>query len=196
MASNTTRSKYWMLTINNPVASDLSKIETLIDGETIQYCKVAREIGEQGTTHFQIYAVFATAVSFAGVKKMFPVAHIEQRFGSHTQAKDYIGNLEKSGSVEWVREYGNDDGIPDGQGSRSDVSKQDEILKQIQLDIFNGAGLSLLWSNPEYFPVMVKHFRGINEFISQLGSSSRLRMMKPVGGRSGRVSLYSVGDEG
>lgn len=185
-----------MLTINNPVASDLVKIETLIDGETMQYCKVAREIGEQGTAHLQIYAVFAAEVSFAGVKRMFPVAHIEQRFGSHWQAKDYIGNLEKSGSVEWVREYGDDSGITDGQGSRSDINKQDNILKQIQLDIFNGAGLSLLWSNPEYFPVMVKHFRGINEFISQLGGTSRLRMMKPVGGHSERVSLYSVCEEG
>jgi len=73
MAANN-KSSYWSLTINNPTPADEENIAQArqkgwkVEGQ--------REIGENGTPHYQLL-LHTGQVRFSAVKKMFPRAHIE-----------------------------------------------------------------------------------------------------------------------
>lgn len=180
------QSRFWMLTINTPVASDKSKLQTLVDSGTLKYCKVAHETGESGNEHLQIYLVFSRLVRFTAVKKLFHTAHIEPRFGTHQEAVSYIGNPGKSGSVQWCEELGDDSGVA-SQGNRTDISKTDALLLRIQEQALQGVSFFALWSNPEFFPVLVRYSRGIKEFYADCVESVRIKYLK---------RLHSLDDRG
>lgn len=68
------RSTRWSVTINNPVAAD----DECLNLARQKRWKVhgQKEIGEQGTPHYQL-AIETPQVRFSAVKKVFPRAHIE-----------------------------------------------------------------------------------------------------------------------
>lgn len=169
------RSCYWILTI--PCQGSFGDDETVkrwflkhTEAGRFEYAKIAHEIGEKTDYHhIQAYVVFDRQVTFSRVKGLFPrQTHIEPRYGSHAEAKDYIGNEAKAGAVVWVEEFGSDAGIPDKQGSRSDITKMDKTLIDLQRRILEGASEKDLWLTPEYFPVMVKYYRGLQAFYGAL----------------------------
>ena len=169
------RSTYWILTI--PCQGSFADDETVkrwftkhVEAGRFEYVKFAHEIGEKTEYHhIQAYVVFDRQVTFDRVKGLFPKkTHIEPRFGSHLEAKDYIGNEAKSGSVVWCLELGSDESIPDKQGARSDVNKTDKSLMALQQQILAGVPEKDLWLNPETFPVMVKYYRGLQAFYGAL----------------------------
>ncbi len=87
-----TQSRKYQLTINNPNEYGLSHkiiIEKLSRFNTRYYC-LGDEIGENGTYHTHIYAVFNSPMRFSTLKRSFEAAHIEVAFGSSKENRDYI----------------------------------------------------------------------------------------------------------
>lgn len=69
----TSRSRHWMITINNPLDIDVTHITQQFDKYVYQF-----EKGEKcGTEHIQLYGYYKNARSFTSVKKVFERAHIE-----------------------------------------------------------------------------------------------------------------------
>lgn len=68
-----TRSRHWLIVINNYTSSDVEFLKSLQD------CKVTFQLekGKCGTPHIQGGISFENARYFNAVKKMFPTAHIE-----------------------------------------------------------------------------------------------------------------------
>lgn len=172
------RSPYWILTI--PYRGAFGE-ESIVKGWFLKhaesgrfrFAKFALEVGDGGYEHIQAYVVFETQVTFSRVKGLFPKeTHIEPRRGLHSEASDYIGSEEKGGVVKWCFSVGSDEEIPEGPGSRSDISKTDSSLKEIQELILSGASEADLWRNPDLFPTMVKYHRGIREFFELVCSRS------------------------
>jgi len=81
------RSRGWCFTINNPNGWDEADIDKLKEAST--YGVVGKEIGEEGTSHFQGYVRFEHPKTFAQVKAIITRAHIEKQKGTITQAADY-----------------------------------------------------------------------------------------------------------
>lgn len=80
----------YILTINNPEQTDEQFNEYLKTLDHLKYFIFQREKGEkEGTEHFQIYIEFNQGKRFDKMKNDFPKAHIENRKGSKTQARDY-----------------------------------------------------------------------------------------------------------
>lgn len=156
----------WMLTINNPPCEEWQPFADYLDTHNVRYAKVALEVGEAGNRHFQVYLYFPGKRRFSSVKKLFPSAHIEPRFGTHQQASDYIGQEEKSGTVLWVEEFG----VPPKQGGRSDLSESRSAMWDVKDAIDNGASEGELWD--DYFPYMVRSYTGVREYIQYTRSKS------------------------
>ncbi len=84
--SRTLLSKHWCFTINNPTDDDKLTAE---QREEIEYLIVNREVGEEGTPHWQGYVVFLNRKRLTTVKKFFPRAHLEIKRGTVAEAIHY-----------------------------------------------------------------------------------------------------------
>lgn len=74
------QTKHWCFTINNPTPGDC-----LWDPELMSYLIVGNEVGENGTPHLQCYVCFKVRKRLAGVKRVFPRAHVEACQGTPIQ---------------------------------------------------------------------------------------------------------------
>lgn len=79
-------SKHWIFTINNP--TDADKL-TPAQKADIMYIIVNREVGDEGTPHWQGYVCFKKRIRQAVVKRYMPRAHLEIKRGSVAQAIHY-----------------------------------------------------------------------------------------------------------
>ena len=80
----------YCITYNNPKKTDEEFLEYLKGLAHIKYAVFQRETGEKKQTpHFQLYIEFEVGKTFKTIKEYFPSAHIEQRHGSKTQAREY-----------------------------------------------------------------------------------------------------------
>lgn len=86
------QSRKYQLTINNPIDYGMTPdniIKQLSKFHYVYYC-FASEIGENGTFHTHIFAVFTSPVRFSTIKSAFPPAHIECAYGTAQENRDYI----------------------------------------------------------------------------------------------------------
>lgn len=127
-------SRAYCLTINNWTQSEYVKLSN----EQHDYMIIAKEIGEEGTPHLQAYIYKKSKISFVGLRKRNPRAHIEPAIGNAQHNHDYC----KKGSQpkeEWLAEktkgknYGKEADFSEfgeipNQGKRIDL---DEITNQI-----------------------------------------------------------------
>ncbi len=90
------QSKHWCLTINNAVIN----FDNYYNDQSMSYLILGREVGANGTQHFQGYVVFAVRKRLSAAKKIFPRAHLEIKRGTSEQAIVYC---QKDG--QW-REWG------------------------------------------------------------------------------------------
>lgn len=88
------RTRYWVFTLNNPQDG-----ETL-DPSLVDYAVIGEETGDEGTLHFQGFAVFKRTYTLNALKKLLPRAHWEPMKGTPQQAADYC---KKDGKIN---EYG------------------------------------------------------------------------------------------
>jgi len=136
----------WCFTLNNPPRTDLPK-----DWESVvMYCVWQLEKGEEGTPHLQGYVVFPRQVRFPFVKKLCKEANWQHRRGTHLDAKSYCSKQDTR--VDGPFEYGKE---PLGQGKRSD-------LDRVKVAIDAGKSEKELFD--DYFPTMVKFYRGVREY--------------------------------
>ncbi len=127
------------------------------------------EIGEGGTPHFQGYCVFENAIRLNSFRTMLGGGHIYKREGFHSQAKHYVTKPHLNCvckhcvppdkpvpiTVDGPWFYGNDDGIPEGQGQRSDLSA---VKRKIE------DGISMVDLFDQHFNDCVRYSRGFKEY--------------------------------
>ena len=80
------KSIYWCLTINNYVIHD---VITQFEHPDVKYCVGGFEVGDSGTRHIQGFVEFRNRKMLAGVKRIFPTAHLEVKRGTVEQAVTY-----------------------------------------------------------------------------------------------------------
>lgn len=114
----------FILTINNEERSDTELFEYCKQLNNIKYFVFQREKGnEKGTEHIQMYLEFSMPKKFETIKSYFPRAHIEERKGTKSQARDYC--MKSDTRIGEPMEYGT---FVDN-GKRSDLSDIYELVK-------------------------------------------------------------------
>lgn len=86
-------SRKFQLTINNPAdhGYDHERIKSILsEFPGVLYWCMCDEVGEQGTPHTHVYAVFKNSVMFDTLHKRFYGVHIEQANGSNRENRDYV----------------------------------------------------------------------------------------------------------
>ncbi len=137
MYENTTQSRKWLLTMNNPLDAGLSHdvIIDLAQRFNPNYFCMADEIGASGTYHTHLYMSALSPMRFGTVKRRFPTAHIDKANGTSRENRDYIrkegrwANTEKAETrVEGTfYEFGE---IPDEAAEKS--PKMHQLLQDVK----------------------------------------------------------------
>jgi len=79
--------KHWCFTINNPTETDDAQLRAIVP--RISYIIFGKEVGAEGTPHYQGFLCMNTQCRLSAVKKLLTRAHIERRKGTVQQAVDY-----------------------------------------------------------------------------------------------------------
>lgn len=113
------RARGFVFTINNYSDVDRPGVDLL--ASMAEYLIIGKEIGEEGTPHYQGYVYFGkNKKAFKQVKELLPRAHIEAAKGSPRQNFDYCS---KQGDFE---EFG----VRPQQGKRSDLQLAYQVVKE------------------------------------------------------------------
>lgn len=83
------RARGWTWTRNNPPMTPDDLLTTFREDARIRYAVFQREVGENGTPHYQGYFEFHQPVTLTAVTRLVPGAHFEKRRGTMQQAADY-----------------------------------------------------------------------------------------------------------
>lgn len=76
--------KHWCFTINNP-----TEVDIIEDKEPFTYLVMGKEIGSNGTPHWQCYAVFKKRLRRSQVVRHIPRAHLEPMYSTPEAAANY-----------------------------------------------------------------------------------------------------------
>ena len=89
---NNSRSRKYMLTINNPAEHEEShsNIKKKLCKYQIDYIAMCDETGGRGTYHTHVYVKYRNAIQFLTIKSMFPSANIATALGTSIQNRNYI----------------------------------------------------------------------------------------------------------
>lgn len=112
------RSRKFLLTINNPLLYDLThdNIKSKMMSINCEYWCMCDEMGlENKTPHTHLFFYCENAISFNRVKKLFPSAHIDKALGSCQENRDYIrkegkyqdSKKKETNLIETFEEFGN-----------------------------------------------------------------------------------------
>lgn len=74
---------------------------------------------ETGRLHYQGYVIFKNHKRKSTIKRMDPKFHFEQRKATHTEAKTYSDKTDSYVEGPWT--FGDDTGVPETAGARSDI---------------------------------------------------------------------------
>lgn len=123
-----TRSKDWVITWNNPPFSGtddqiISKAKAFF-GEKIEsgdlvYAAFQLERGANNTLHLQGYFQFSRNQRISAGRRMCPGSYLEQRKGSHDQARDYCRKEDTRAEGTEPVELG--EARKEGAGRRTDL---------------------------------------------------------------------------
>lgn len=142
---DSTRSRSWVFTINNPGV--LAGSNLFPDALWLNY---QHEKGENGTPHYQGHVVFKTVKSLKQLKKMQPTGHYEVRRGTAEQADMYVNKEETRIGGPWTF------GEKPKQGRRSD-------LDSVREAIVDGAGILDVAEN--FFGTYLRYERSLTRYI-------------------------------
>lgn len=150
----------WVYTINNPTEEEVNSIligESLPSG--FRYRVNGLEIGESGTMHLQGYCELTKPMRMPQVKRLIcpgrpDQVHVEPRMGTREQAREYIADDGKDGSLGWVECGSWESG---GSGARSDLLACKDLID-------NGA--STVEICEEYFPTWVHNYRALEYYTT------------------------------
>lgn len=101
------RGKHWCFTLNNPTDEEEALLCVLAGDDDVEYIVWGREVGRQGTPHFQGYVCFVQRKRLRQLRLMFALDgpsrfHFESARGTPVQASDYCkkdGDYEEFGSL-------------------------------------------------------------------------------------------------
>lgn len=163
------QSKFWMFTINNPI-SDIFKN---LDG--IEYMIYQLEKGnEENTLHYQGYLAFEKIKRFSQVKRLFKNLlnvdiHLEQRKGSHEQAKKYCSKEDTR--IKGPFEIGDDKNLLRKKGQNKNIENLNDLKDKLkQLDIRE------IWETD--FKTMVFHNKSLNEYSNIIRKEKVIEELK------------------
>ena len=90
--SKNTRSRKYMLTINNPLEHGESHegIKKKLCKYQVDYIAMSDETGSHGTYHTHVYVKYRNAINFLTIKNMFPSANIAIALGTSIQNRNYL----------------------------------------------------------------------------------------------------------
>lgn len=146
---NQPQSVHWVFTLNNPSDNGIPKL-----WKDVKYAIWQREMGENGTPHLQGYVVFNKRVRLSALSKMcYGKAHWEIRRGTHSEAKAYCSKLDSHLEGPWT--IGDETGIPEGAGARTDLD-----LVKADLD----AGKTESFIMDTHFTACCKYMRFFKEY--------------------------------
>lgn len=151
--NDTTQSRKWLLTINNPDKYDLSheKIKALLSTmKGISYWCMCDEVGKNETYHTHLYLYRQNPMRFSMIKNKFKAAHIDYCRGTSEENRDYIKKegkykgtkKEETNLANTFEEYGE---IPlEHQGQRNDLIDLYDMIKD------GRDNFEILEENPSY----------------------------------------------
>lgn len=131
-----------------------------------RYICYAPEVGDNGTRHIQGYIMFAYQKRLPEVSKLLPRAHLEQRRGTHEQARLYIvGDYKgKPLNADFIER-----GIPPKQGKRNDLESFYEDIKAGK----RGHNLSV-----DHLATRLKYPRGEEKIIAEEDRHNAMQQYK------------------
>ena len=120
-ATSRSSAKRWVYTLNNPTDDEEQFVGELGEHDDVVYHVFGREVGDNGTPHFQGYVMLNVRKTLNQVRGFFPRAHWEISRGTPRQASDYC---KKDGVFE---EFGT---LPESaSGKRTDIDRFKEWCK-------------------------------------------------------------------
>lgn len=160
----------WLLTVNNPTDDEEKTFEYMKGLPHVKYFIFQREKGEEkGTEHYQIYIEFGIGKRFEIMKKYFPTAHIEQRKGTKTQARDYCSK-EDTRISDKVYEFG----TFAEERERSDLNDIIEMVKDGATDD------DILEAYPSQYFRYSKHINDVRQTVLQSRFKNKFRQLEVV----------------
>lgn len=149
---DTTQSRKWLVTINNPDKYNMGHdaVKAILHGwKAVKYWCLCDEVGKAGTYHTHLFLCSPGGILFSTVKNRFPCAHIDFVRGTARDCRDYIrkegkhkgtdkedtnlaNTFEESGEVPVER-----------QGQRSDLIELYDMVKS------GASDYEILEANPE-----------------------------------------------
>lgn len=148
-----TRSRKWLLTINNPEKYKMTHdgIRQILSGfKAVKYWCLCDEVGKEGTYHTHLFICGNNGILFQTVKKKFPPAHIDYCRGTSQENRDYIrkegkykgSKKEETNLANTFEESGE---MPlERQGQRNDLIDLYDMIKS------GMSNYEILETNPEY----------------------------------------------
>ncbi len=147
-----TRSRKWLLTINNPLDHGLDHASiTAVLGKfkAVKYWCMCDEVGNNGTYHTHLLLYGENAIKFDVVKKKFPSAHIDYCRGTVKENRDYIrkegkykGSTKEETNIPETFEESGDMPV-ERQGQRNDLIDLYDMIKS------GMSNYEILEQNPE-----------------------------------------------
>jgi hypothetical protein len=136
----------WMFTINNPIVTDVP-----LEWPT-KFIVFQKEKGENGTEHYQGYAIFNKRMTLSSLKTLCSRAHWEPRKGSHEQARKYCTKDDTRIDGPWTA----GDYDPEAtKGTRSDLAALKDCIDR---------GHSMSSIADEHFESFLRYERGIRSY--------------------------------
>ena len=156
---DSTQSRKWLLTFNNPekFGYDHDNIRAALSTiKNLDYWCMCDEIGEKGTYHTHLFLFRKNTMRFSMVKNKFPTAHIDYCRGTTQENRDYVRkegkykgtDKEETNLHNTFEEFG--ECPSEEQGKRNDLNELYGMIKD---------GLSdydIIEANPKYMLQMNK----------------------------------------
>ena len=159
------RSRRWQLTENNPTYTKQEGANLFASIGEATYVVASCEIGESGTKHIHIFAIFKNAISLSSIKRHFPRAHLEACIGSNADNKAYV--------VKDDGDYYESGEMPVATGTtRGNVDIAHEVVNLLM----SGVSLEeLLTEYPPYTSYVVANYRNLCQIARDFGRNMSKR---------------------
>lgn len=152
-------SRGWIITINNPLQA--TPLEGVSTQPGVKVLVGQKEVGEQGTPHFQLFLETKNPVRLSYVKKLFPSCHAEKRRGTKIEAVQYVTKENTRVDGPWIYHC---KGLSLDQYIRS-LSKSGNTESGLEsIKVLLDEGCSEERIADDFFTDWVRHYKAFREY--------------------------------